>query len=103
MQREIVLAMEKMKRIFQSTPSHRNFHLRPRCFSQLAHSHTQSVLKENDDFLVPKMPRFDYTPPPYTGPSTAEISKKRKEYLSPSIFHLFKNPVSSILSSFYLS
>jgi len=103
MQREIVLAMEKMKRIFQSTPSHRNFHLRPRCFSQLAHSHTQSVLKENDDFLVPKMPRFDYTPPPYTGPSTAESSKKRKEYLSPSIFHLFKNPVSSILSSFYLS
>ncbi|XP_062172517.1 alanine--glyoxylate aminotransferase 2 homolog 2, mitochondrial-like [Alnus glutinosa] len=96
MQREIVLAMEKMKRIFQSTPSHRNFHPRPRCFSQLAHSHTQSALKENDDFLVPKMPHFDYTPPPYTGPSTAEISKKRKEYLSPSIFHLFKNPLNLV-------
>lgn len=43
---------------------------------------------------VPRMPAFDYTPPPYSGPSSAEILAKRKEFLSPSIFHFYKNPVS---------
>ncbi|KAF2306513.1 hypothetical protein GH714_018890 [Hevea brasiliensis] len=56
------------------------------CFSQLAQ-------KEDNDVLIPKMPPFDYSPPPYTGPSANEIMAKRKEFLSPSLFHFYKNPV----------
>lgn len=39
------------------------------------------------------MPSFDYTPPPYDGPPAAEILDKRQRYLSPAIFHFYKNPV----------
>ncbi|XP_043726123.1 alanine--glyoxylate aminotransferase 2 homolog 3, mitochondrial-like isoform X2 [Telopea speciosissima] len=60
-----------------------------RSFSQLAHQ------RESSD-VVPKMPPFDYTPPPYTGPSSAEILQKRKEYLSPSMFYLYKNPLNVV-------
>ncbi|KAF5446616.1 hypothetical protein F2P56_032227 [Juglans regia] len=86
-----------MQRIFQSTLSQRNFWLRrPRCLSQLAHNHTQNTLEEEDDFLLPKIPHFDYIPLPYTGPSASEILEKRKEYLSPSILHLYKNPLNLV-------
>lgn len=53
---------------------------------------SQSSLQHNEASL-PKMPPFDYTPPPYTGPSAEEIFKKRKEYLNPAIFHFYKDPV----------
>lgn len=43
---------------------------------------------------LPKMPPFDYTPPPYSGPSAAEILAKRKEFLSPSMFYFYSKPVS---------
>ncbi|KAL8464462.1 hypothetical protein ACS0TY_034111 [Phlomoides rotata] len=36
------------------------------------------------------MPLFDYTPPPYAGPSADEILKKRQEFLNPAVNHLFK-------------
>lgn len=65
-----------------------------RCFSQLAQKEPSS---NNDDAAFPKMPSFDYSPPPYNGPSAAEIISKRKEYLSPSIFHFYNKPVSFIL------
>uniref|UniRef100_A0A2N9FVR2 alanine--glyoxylate transaminase n=1 Tax=Fagus sylvatica TaxID=28930 RepID=A0A2N9FVR2_FAGSY len=42
------------------------------------------------------MPHFDYTPPPYTGPSAAQILKKRKQYLSPSLFHFYNNPLNLV-------
>ncbi|KAK4749524.1 hypothetical protein SAY87_026973 [Trapa incisa] len=45
---------------------------------------------------LPRMPVFDYTPPPYSGPPAAEILAKRKEYLSPSIFHFYKNPINIV-------
>ncbi|XP_042954632.1 alanine--glyoxylate aminotransferase 2 homolog 2, mitochondrial-like [Carya illinoinensis] len=86
-----------MQRIFQSTLSQRNIWLRrPRCLSRLAHNHTQNTLEEEDDFLVPKIPHFDYIPPPYTGPSASEILEKRKEHLIPSILHLYKNPLNLV-------
>ena len=62
-----------------------------RCFSQLAQKNAS--LQEND-VTVPKMPPFDYSPPPYNGPTVDEIMAKRKAYLSPSLFHLYKKPVS---------
>ena len=62
-----------------------------RCFSQLAQK--TASLQEND-VTVPKMPPFDYSPPPYNGPTVDEIMAKRKAYLSPSLFHLYKKPVS---------
>ncbi|KAF2305225.1 hypothetical protein GH714_003180 [Hevea brasiliensis] len=60
-----------------------------RYFSQLAQ-------KENNDVLIPKLPPFDYSPPPYTGPSADEIMAKRKEFLSPSLFHFYKNPLNVV-------
>lgn len=96
MQREAFLAVMRMQRILHRTLAQRNFHANPLCISQLKYLHTQSTLQENDDFLLPKMPHFDYTPPPYIGPSAAEILKKRKEFLSPSIFHFYKSPLNLV-------
>ncbi|CAH9073364.1 unnamed protein product [Cuscuta europaea] len=62
----------------------------PRSFSTL-----NASLQENDPVL-PKMPPFDYSPPPYTGPSAAEILQKRQRYLNPAIFHFFKNPLNLV-------
>ncbi|CAH9117570.1 unnamed protein product [Cuscuta epithymum] len=62
----------------------------PRSFSTLSAS-----LQENVPVL-PKMPPFDYSPPPYTGPSAAEILQKRQRYLNPAIFHFFKNPLNLV-------
>lgn len=42
---------------------------------------------------VPRMPAFDHVPLPYDGPSAAEITRKRAEYLSPSLFHFYSKPV----------
>ena len=39
------------------------------------------------------LPPFAYSPNPYTGPSPAEVLAMRKEYLSPSIFHYYQNPI----------
>jgi alanine-glyoxylate transaminase/(R)-3-amino-2-methylpropionate-pyruvate transaminase len=47
---------------------------------------------------VPRMPAFDHVPLPYDGPSAVEIARKRAEFLSPSLFHFYSNPVSVLLS-----
>lgn len=39
------------------------------------------------------LPSFDFTPPPYTGPSKAEVLKKRKQYLNPALFLMYKDPI----------
>ncbi|KAG9455192.1 hypothetical protein H6P81_008096 [Aristolochia fimbriata] len=44
----------------------------------------------------PKMPHFDYSPPPYTGPRAADIIHKRKEYLSPSMFYFYEKPLNVV-------
>lgn len=67
-----------------------------RCFAQLAQKQ-EATLSDNEVFL-PKMPPFDYSPPPYTGPSADEILAKRKTYLSPSLFHFYSKPVSHFRS-----
>ncbi|KAJ6407681.1 hypothetical protein OIU84_011051 [Salix udensis] len=77
------------KRLLSSTNSLRS----PRCFSQLAQN--QAPLPENE-VPVPKLPPFDYSPPPYTGPPADEILAKRKEYLSPSLFHFFNKPLNVV-------
>lgn len=61
-----------------------------RCFSQLLSQ------RADGDVNIPKMPPFDYTPPPYEGPSSAEILQKRREFLSPSMFYFYNNPVSCL-------
>ncbi|KAG8372526.1 hypothetical protein BUALT_Bualt12G0075300 [Buddleja alternifolia] len=53
------------------------------------------TVQENEPVL-PKMPPFDYTPPPYTGPSAEEILSKRQQFLSPAVFHFFKNPLNLV-------
>ncbi|CAL9147056.1 unnamed protein product [Musa hybrid cultivar] len=49
-----------------------------------------------DAAVLPIMPPFDYTPPPYLGPRAAEIVRKRSEFLSPSISYLYKNPLNIV-------
>ncbi|VFR00448.1 unnamed protein product [Cuscuta campestris] len=46
--------------------------------------------------VLPRMPFFDYSPPPYAGPSAAEILQKRRRYLNPAISHFFKNPLNLV-------
>ncbi|KAK4419848.1 Alanine--glyoxylate aminotransferase 22, mitochondrial [Sesamum alatum] len=42
------------------------------------------------------MPPFDYTPPPYTGPSADEILRKRQQFLNPAVLHFFKKPLNLV-------
>lgn len=46
----------------------------------------------------PKLPRFDYEPKPYKGPSADEVLEKRKRFLGPSLFYYYQKPVSSVIS-----
>ncbi|CAL5222254.1 g4590 [Coccomyxa viridis] len=41
----------------------------------------------------PQLPPFDHTPAPYQGPSKEEVHALRKQYLSPALFHHFKDPI----------
>lgn len=41
----------------------------------------------------PLLPPFSYQPQPYTGPSKEEVLSLRKKYLSPCLFHHFREPV----------
>ncbi|KAL4283992.1 hypothetical protein GQ457_16G028490 [Hibiscus cannabinus] len=67
-----------------------------RCFSQVGVAQ-KAELDKNDAVSVPLLPPFDYSPPPYTGPSAADILSKRKEYLSPSMFYFYnKQPVNIV-------
>lgn len=63
-----------------------------RPFSQLATQSSDTSLSDK----LPKLPPFDYTPPPYDGPSAAEIMRKRRDFLSPSMFYFYKNPLNVI-------
>ncbi|KAB5561775.1 hypothetical protein DKX38_006732 [Salix brachista] len=78
------------KRVLSSTNSLRSH----RCFSQLAQKQTSSI--HENDIPVPKLPPFDYSPPPYTGPSSEQILAKRKQYLSPSLFHFYSKPLNVV-------
>lgn len=64
-----------------------------RCFSQAAQKDTSVP---ESDAVLPKMPPFNYSPPPYTGPSADEILAKRKEFLSPSLFHFYTKPLNVV-------
>ncbi|XP_072996873.1 alanine--glyoxylate aminotransferase 2 homolog 3, mitochondrial-like [Typha latifolia] len=46
--------------------------------------------------VLPNMPPFGYSPPPYDGPRAAEILRKRSEFLSPSMFYLYKKPLNIV-------
>ncbi|PIA58073.1 hypothetical protein AQUCO_00500183v1 [Aquilegia coerulea] len=81
--------MMMLQRLMKRAVLEKNVGYKCRSFSQLAQ--TQSTYSEND-VVLPKMPPFDYSPPPYTGPSAAEILQKRKDFLSPSMFTFYKNP-----------
>ncbi|XP_035841745.1 alanine--glyoxylate aminotransferase 2 homolog 3, mitochondrial isoform X2 [Helianthus annuus] len=68
---------------------------RCRLYSQLTQH--QSPLEESESAGgVPTIPAFDYTPPPYVGPTADEIFRKRKEFLSPSMFYLYKKPLNVV-------
>ncbi|KAH7672540.1 alanine-glyoxylate transaminase / (R)-3-amino-2-methylpropionate-pyruvate transaminase protein [Dioscorea alata] len=67
--------------------------LHHRAFSKLAES---EALSEKSSTIVPIMPPFDYSPPPYDGPPAAEIIRKRSEFLSPALFHFYKKPLNVV-------
>ncbi|XP_057536227.1 alanine--glyoxylate aminotransferase 2 homolog 3, mitochondrial-like [Amaranthus tricolor] len=54
------------------------------------------VISPEADVILPKMPPFDYSPPRYSGPTSDEILKKRKEFLSPSMFTFFNQPLNVV-------
>ncbi|XP_047937731.1 alanine--glyoxylate aminotransferase 2 homolog 2, mitochondrial-like [Salvia hispanica] len=62
-------------------------------FCAAAASKSKSTLSHTSEPPLPKIPAFDYVPPPYTGPSADEILAKRRQFLNPSIFHSFKKPL----------
>lgn len=63
-----------------------------RCRSGLA----QQATTDNSAAVHPRMPNFDYSPPPYTGPNIDQILKKRKEFLSPSMLYFYKEPINLV-------
>ncbi|XP_051113648.1 alanine--glyoxylate aminotransferase 2 homolog 3, mitochondrial-like isoform X2 [Andrographis paniculata] len=50
----------------------------------------------DEEPVLPQMPPFDYTPPPYTGPTAEEILSKRHKFLSPAVFHFFNKPLNLV-------
>ncbi|XP_074567984.1 alanine--glyoxylate aminotransferase 2 homolog 3, mitochondrial-like [Curcuma longa] len=59
-------------------------------------SSAASIAAVEETRTVPQMPHFAYTPPCYDGPRAAEILKKRAEFLSPSMFYFYKNPLNVV-------
>ncbi|MGN6369608.1 MAG: aspartate aminotransferase family protein [Phycisphaerae bacterium] len=45
------------------------------------------------------LPVSAHKPRPYTGPSKAEVVKMRQEYLSPGLFHIYKEPLMVVEGS----
>ncbi len=39
------------------------------------------------------LPPFDYTPPPYTGPSREEVLALRRAHVNPAVFTLYRDPL----------
>ncbi|KAL8224741.1 hypothetical protein R6Q57_017298 [Mikania cordata] len=70
------------------------YRCRRRCFSPLPEQAVSA--SKNEEPGVPALPRFDYSPPPYTGPTAEEILRKRKEFLSPSMFCFYKKPLNIV-------
>ncbi|KAL2238420.1 UNVERIFIED_CONTAM: Alanine--glyoxylate aminotransferase 2, mitochondrial [Sesamum indicum] len=66
-----------------------------RCSSTALQSTLTKPVQQNEHPL-PKMPPFDYTPPPYTGPLADDILRKRQQFLNPAVFHFFKNPLNLV-------
>ncbi|KAH7672541.1 alanine-glyoxylate transaminase / (R)-3-amino-2-methylpropionate-pyruvate transaminase protein [Dioscorea alata] len=67
--------------------------LQRRAFSKLAEA---EVLPVESSGIIPRMPPFDYSPPPYAGPPTSEILRKRTQFLNPTMVHLYKNPLNVV-------
>lgn len=67
------------------------------CSSRKLNQLAEAIAPEQSNAVLPRMPPFDYTPPPYTGPRTEEILRKRSDFLSPSMFYFYKKPVRSSL------
>lgn len=88
----------KMLRIFQSRNSSSpisKLKLNHRFLTKLAQeSEAESAIHtENGTQSLPQMPPFDYAPPPYDGPSAAEILEKRRRHLNPCMSYFYKNPL----------
>ncbi|KAJ4704300.1 alanine--glyoxylate aminotransferase 2-like 2, mitochondrial-like [Melia azedarach] len=81
------------RRVLSETNSLRLFSQRC-CFSQLVQKETASL--DDHEACLPKLPPFDYSPPPYAGPSVDEILAKRKNFLSPALFHFYKKPLNVV-------
>ncbi|XP_023771958.1 alanine--glyoxylate aminotransferase 2 homolog 2, mitochondrial [Lactuca sativa] len=70
------------------------FRFNRRSFTKLAHESSPAPLRGDDDQeFLPQMPPFDYTPPPYDGPSAAELLEKRQRHLNPCMSYFYRNPL----------
>lgn len=59
-------------------------------------SQSSAAVQETTKSELPKMPPFDYTPPPYAGPTASEILQKRLRHLSPAVFHFYSQPLNLV-------
>ncbi|CAA6654660.1 unnamed protein product [Spirodela intermedia] len=66
------------------------------CSSRKLAQLAEAISPEQSNAVLPKMPPFDYAPPPYTGPRIEEILRKRSEFLSPSMFYFYKKPLNIV-------
>ncbi|OMO50959.1 Aminotransferase class-III, partial [Corchorus capsularis] len=95
MQRFIIPASRRV--LSETKYSLRLLQQQRRCFSsQVVAEKEADSESDTNDVVLPKMPPFDYSPPPYTGPSADEILSKRKQYLSPSLFHFYNKPLNIV-------
>jgi alanine-glyoxylate transaminase/(R)-3-amino-2-methylpropionate-pyruvate transaminase len=39
------------------------------------------------------LPAFDHSPTPYSGPSKAEVLRRRREFVNPALFHYYREPL----------
>lgn len=62
----------------------------------VAEPDTAAAISPEYNADTPKMPPFEYSPPPYDGPRTAEILRKRSQFLSPALSYLYKKPLNVV-------
>lgn len=82
-----------VRRLSSLAACHGRSRSRPFPSSAAAAATASIAVEEESAVVIPRMPSFNYVPPPYDGPRAAEILKKRSEFLSPSMFYFYKKPV----------
>ncbi|MED6135225.1 hypothetical protein PIB30_044279, partial [Stylosanthes scabra] len=55
-----------------------------------------SEVEQEEENVGAKMPHFNHTPSPYSGPSASDLSKRRKLYLPTAVGPYYTNPLNLV-------